>query len=140
MASTTDVQTPSSEWNTLGRRHKFRLYVHVATTALDGGRVADARRHVAKALKYGDSAALRRIAARTYIDAGKPWLAIHHQRRAVDLAPDDWRYLLQLGRLYLDVGQRPQACRAFLAALARNPKHRHIQEHLQRYCPPIRTQ
>ncbi len=130
---------PSAKKTRLSRYQRFRSYVRLGRYLHAHGHTLQARRYLTRALRYGDSAAARRLLAKTYIEAGKPLAALDHQRRAAQLAPQSWRYRLQLGRLYLDVGKRAQACKAFRAALARNPSHPFLNRHVQSNCGPVRT-
>jgi hypothetical protein len=127
-------RTLGERWVAKTPMQKHRVYLRIGRWNYLHGDAVQARQYLTRSLEYGDSASLRRLFARTYEDQRQLWPAIHHQRRAVALAPGSWRYQLQLGRLLLEVGKRAKACRALATARSLAPEHPHLARHLRRHC------
>ena len=107
------------------RLEKRLSLINHARRLMRHGRYGESRQYLTQALKMWDSPRLRQLFSMTYSRVGKVWPAIYHQRKAVAQSPGSRAAQRRLGSLYLKVGKRSAACRAFRAARASSLVKRH---------------
>jgi Flp pilus assembly protein TadD len=113
-----------------------RRFLKRGRELIDLGQHQRARDQLTRALKMADDGAVRELLALSHQRAGELWPAVHHLQKAAERSTGarKARCSDNLGVVYLQLGKKTEACRAFRAALMAAPGFPAAQRHLEARC------
>jgi hypothetical protein len=116
------------------RKRAYLRTMLKAKKALKKGDLAVAETLVRRALELRETSRARSVMGSIYEKTDRLELAIQQLRKAAELESDVAWFQDKLGRLYVQKGDKQQACQAFRAALKIAPKYGSARRNLKQHC------